>query len=276
MILRKNFCIVTPNLNMGKYLEETIQSVISNMLPGDEYYIIDGGSSDDSLDIIKKYEHIITGWVSEKDKSYSDAVSKGFDKTNLDYLCWIACGDLLLPDSLKNAYEIFSDNNPDFIYGDNIYIDNEGLIIQISNGRAYNITALMYYGNWLPLQDACFWKRSLYLKVGGLDGDLRYAADYDFFLKMSIAGKSLYAPFVFSAFRKHSGQISMKHQNSYRNEQKASRKRVLNFKYNIIDHIKYYLYARIRARIHTMKYSNSYILGKSYKYVCSVKTKFYS
>jgi glycosyltransferase involved in cell wall biosynthesis len=75
-MLKKTFTVVTANLNMSQYLGDTIESVLINLEPGDEYFVIDGASSDDSVEIIKKYERHITGWVSEKDSSYGEALKK--------------------------------------------------------------------------------------------------------------------------------------------------------------------------------------------------------
>ena len=88
--------VVTPSFNMATYLEETIASVLGNLRPGDEYFIIDGGSTDGSLDIIRKYEDRITAWISEPDHGYADAIGKGFDRARNDVLCWINAGDLYL------------------------------------------------------------------------------------------------------------------------------------------------------------------------------------
>lgn len=77
----RSFSVVTPNFNMGHLLSETIQSVLENLRPGDEYFIVDGGSTDGSIDIIKQYADRLTGWVSEQDAGYADAISKGDRKS---------------------------------------------------------------------------------------------------------------------------------------------------------------------------------------------------
>lgn len=211
---------------MGSYLPETIESVLANMTPGDEYFIIDGGSEDDSLDVIKRYESRISGWISERDRGYADALAKGFARSTADYQCWINCGDLLLPRTLDEARISLGETGADMIFGDDFYVDEAGHILQVSDGRVVNFRAMMLHGGWTPLQDACFWKRSLYEQVGGLDPDVRYAADYDLFLRMSMAGVCTYVPKVFSAFRRHQGQTSRLHELAYRRESLEIRTRL--------------------------------------------------
>lgn len=212
------FTIVTPNYNMGPYLGRTIESVIRNLRPGDQYFVIDGGSTDNSLDVIKQYSAHLTGWVSERDNGYADALHKGFKLADGEYLCWINCGDLLLDGAIEKARELFQSNGADMLFGDDYYIDETDRVIFRSCGKVRSLRDMMLFGGWTPLQDACFWRRDLYERAGGLDVGLKYAADYDLFLRMSMAGRSEYVPFVFSAFRRHDGQKSIQGQLQYKRE----------------------------------------------------------
>jgi len=121
----RRFCVVTPNFNMGRYLPETIDSVLANLRPGDEYHVIDGGSTDNSLDVLRSYGDRLTGWISEPDRSYADAVAKGFRRSTNELQCWIACGDLMLKGALDNARELIALENADMIFGDDLYVDEE-------------------------------------------------------------------------------------------------------------------------------------------------------
>jgi len=221
------FSVVTPNLNMGHYLEGTILSVLKNLKEGDEYFIIDGGSTDNSLEIIKKYERYLSGWISETDDGYAHAVAKGFSRSNNPFQCWINSGDFILQGGLDKARLILTETESDLIFGDDIYINEKDYIIQITNGEARNLKLAMLNGGWTPLQDACFWRASLYQKVGGIDIALKYAADYDLFLRMSIAGRACYSPHIYSAFRKHTEQKSIKYKAEYKIEREGSRAREL-------------------------------------------------
>jgi glycosyltransferase involved in cell wall biosynthesis len=213
--------IVTPNYNMGAYLTPTIQSVLANLAPGDEYFIIDGRSSDDSLRIIASYTAQLTGWVSERDRGYADAIAKGFKRATGDVVCWINSGDLLLPGAFDAARAEFDRTGAELIFGSDLYVDEDGRVLRYSHGAVSDLKRAMLYGGWSPLQDACFWTRDLYERIGGLDPDVSHAADYDLFLRMALQGKSAFSPLTFSAFRRHAGQKSIAGSRAYA-EQKAA------------------------------------------------------
>jgi hypothetical protein len=100
-------------------------------------------------------------------------------------------------------------------------------VISFSRGHAADLRSAMLYGGWTPLQDACFWRRSLYERVGEIDPELRYAADYDLFLRFAMTGRTTYVPKAFSAFRRHSGQRSIAGASAYKGERAAVRRREL-------------------------------------------------
>jgi len=216
--------VVTATLNMGRYLRETLDSVLANLRPGDEYFVIDGGSTDGSVELIRGYADRLTGWVSEPDRGYADALAKGFAKATGDILCWINAGDLLLGGALEAAREALTMTGADMIFGDDFYIDESGKVISRSRGYVRDLRAAMLYGGWTPLQDACFWRRSLHERVGGIDTGLRHAADYDLFLRFALAGRAKYVPKAFSAFRRHPGQKSIAQSDDYRRERAFCRR----------------------------------------------------
>lgn len=247
--------IVTPNYNMSNYLEDTICSVLDNLGVEDEYFVVDGGSSDFSQQIIEKYESKITKWVSEKDEGYADAIAKGFRMATGDILCWINSGDLLLPGAFSEVKKIFSEENVDLIFGDDFYIDEENKIIRHSRGYSRKLRSSMLYGSWTPLQDACFWKRRVYEAVGGINSSLKYAADYDLFLKMSLNGNYQYIPKTFSAFRKHGGQKSIAAKRLYSMEREMCRYREIKlhsggFVMDNINRLYQLNMCRMRARLY--------------------------
>lgn len=200
--------VVTPSFNMAAYLEDTIKSVLANLQPGDEYFVIDGGSVDGSVEVIRPHERNLTAWISEPDHGYADALAKGFARASGDILCWINVGDLYLSGALDAARRLLT-SDLDMIFGDDFYVDESNKILAFSRGWVPDLRMAMLYGGWTPLQDACFWRRELYETIGGIDSTLRYAADYDLFLRMAISGRAQYVPHTFSAFRRHAGQKSI-------------------------------------------------------------------
>jgi glycosyltransferase involved in cell wall biosynthesis len=194
---------------------------------GDEYFIIDGGSTDGSVEIIRRHASYLTGWISEPDGGYADALAKGFARASGDILCWINAGDMYLCGALDAARRLLTGNR-DMIFGDDFYIDEDSKVLSYSHGWVPDLRMATLYGGWSPLQDACFWRHDLYLKAGGIDPSLRYAADYDLFLRMALAGRAEYVPVTFSAFRRHVGQKSVSGSKAYLEERKRVRKREIS------------------------------------------------
>jgi glycosyltransferase involved in cell wall biosynthesis len=221
-----SFSVVTANYNMAEWLPETIESVLANLQPGDEYFIIDGGSIDGSVDAIRRYESHLTDWLSEPDEGYAEALAKGFRRCTGEFLCWINAGDLLLKGSLHVARQILAKTGADLIFGDDVYVDEQSRVIFQSRGHIGSLKHVMLYGGWTPLQDACYWRRSLYEQVGGINPALKYAADFDFFLRASLTGQCRYVPKVFSAFRRHSEQKSISGAVQYDSEKQECRRQI--------------------------------------------------
>ncbi len=265
--MRWSFTVVTPNYNMGEYLAPTIESVLRNLGPSDEYFIIDGGSSDSSMDVIQSYEARLTGWVSEPDAGYADAVAKGFRKAGGNYLCWLNSGDLLLEGALDKARAALQQTGADLIFGDDLMIDESSKVVQVTNGHTDDLRKMMLYAGWTPLQESCFWTRAFYERVGGIDPTIKYAADYDLFLRMSLVGRCQYQSAIFGAFRRHEGQLSMSKIALYNAERKRCRARELDaFPSNaLLPLIKAYYWFKVRwrVRMQAQKRNMYHLLGRS-------------
>ncbi|GAG62509.1 unnamed protein product [marine sediment metagenome] len=122
--------VITPSYNQGRFLEKTILSVLNQNYPNLEYIIIDGGSTDESINIIKKYENYIDYWVSEKDRGQADALNKGFKKATGDIIGWQNSDDIYLPSVFLKIAELFKQNPKiDIIYGNRFDIDEDNNII---------------------------------------------------------------------------------------------------------------------------------------------------
>ena len=137
--------IITPSYNQGEYIEETIQSVLSIDYPNIEYWVIDGGSSDDTVSILSKYESDPRfNWLSELDRGQSDAINKGFVRCRGDIWTWINSDDLLLPYSVLEAVEFFKSHPAiDIMYGDLEFIECNGTVIRKIAGDSFDLRKLV-------------------------------------------------------------------------------------------------------------------------------------
>jgi glycosyltransferase involved in cell wall biosynthesis len=196
--------IVTPSYNQAKYLEKTILSVISQDYPNLEYIIMDGGSTDGSLEIIKKYEKFITYWESKKDNGQADAIYRGFLKTTGNIIGWINSDDYFLKGALLTVGKTFMDN-PDVIWatGHGIIVDEKGVLIKKFWNSFISLHSMMAIGCGI-FQPSTFWKRDIFFSVDGFDMSLNYSFDYDLFLKLSKLQKPKRMNAFLSAFRIHS------------------------------------------------------------------------
>lgn len=176
--------IITPSYNQGQYLESTIKSVLGQNYPHLEYIIIDGGSTDDSVSIIKKYEKYISYWVSEPDEGQSHALNKGFALSTGEIVGWLNSDDLYCKDALIHIGELFRDN-PDWqvINGGLFVVDSMGRIIDAS-WPLCNDPRYTYLIGLDIHQQSLFWRKSVFEDVGYLNQKYDFSMDYDFILRM--------------------------------------------------------------------------------------------
>jgi glycosyltransferase involved in cell wall biosynthesis len=178
--------IVTPSFNQGQFVEETIRSVLLQGYPNLEYIIIDGVSTDGSVEIIKRYEKWLTYWVSEPDRGQSAAINKGFKRARGVIYTWLNSDDLLLKDALRNVAVAYS-RSPEAggWFGGCSSIDMDGRIGLIRWPSRLDVDGIAEWReNWV-IQPACFFSEKAWHKCGPLDEDLYYGMDFDLFLKIA-------------------------------------------------------------------------------------------
>ncbi len=195
--------IITPSYNQAAYLEETIRSVLNQDYPEIEYWVLDGGSNDGSVDIIRKYESALAGWVSEKDHGQADAVNKGFARASGDVVGWINSDDYYLPGAVRAAVDTLQ-ANPDcgMAYADVLAINAGGEPINVMSYAQWGLEDLMQFR--VIGQPSVFMRRSLIEKVGGLDASYAYLLDNHFWLGMLQYAPMKYVPATWAAARYHS------------------------------------------------------------------------
>lgn len=175
--------IITPSLNQEMFLEETILSVLQQDYPNLEYIIIDGGSSDDSVGIIKKYEECLSYWVSEKDSGQANAINKGLIKATGDALNWLNSDDLLVPGALRAVGEAYLQfPKSEFWFGDFDVIDKQGQLFFSRKSPFFSFRQL-FYGRQLSSQPAVFFKRQVFEKIGYLNEKFNFCIDLEFWIR---------------------------------------------------------------------------------------------
>ncbi|GBD88055.1 hyaluronan synthase [bacterium BMS3Abin03] len=177
--------IITPSFNQGKYIEKTIQSVFEQNYPNLEYIIIDGGSTDNTVEIIKKYQDKIDYWVSEKDDGQADAINKGIKKATGEIIAWLNSDDFYYPDALHGIAEAYLKYPDAGLYTGNGYkVDRSGNNPRLyANSVGFDYNALLN-GSCFILQPSTFINRKAVDKLGLLDDSLRYGLDLEYWLRI--------------------------------------------------------------------------------------------
>ncbi len=179
--------IVTPSYNQAEFIEETIRSVICQGYPNLEYIIIDGGSTDGSVEIIKKYEEYLTYWVSEPDQGQAHAINKGLRKTNGEIIAWINSDDTYLPNTFLRISKLFKDKSQRLVFGKAHYINDKSQIIGTYNSFPLpnGYQKFRYWRGWGIPQATVFFNKNLLDDYGYIDESYNYSFDYELFIRYS-------------------------------------------------------------------------------------------
>ncbi len=212
--------LVTPSFNHAKFLPRTIQSVLSQRYPNLEYIVIDGGSSDDSVDIIRRFAPSLAHWVSERDSGQSEAINKGLEYATGDIVGWLNSDDTLAPKALwriAEAYQRWPD--ADLVYGHTCLIDTDDKVIKRLVAVPTNARELIRYSRNIWSQPGTTWRRRLQEKIGLLDQNLHYAMDHDFWIRAALAGNLRCIPYHLANLRNHPATKSNLFTDRFRQEQ---------------------------------------------------------
>ena len=201
--------IITPSYNQGEYLEETILSVLTQTYDNIEYIVIDGGSTDNSVDIIRKYVDRITYWCSEKDNGQAAAINKGLKRATGDLVCWINSDDVLFPNFVEKFVNHFvAHPNVDFLYGDVA----QGADMQhatIRRGEVIDYPTMLRTLRVPMPQQATMWRKSVMDKIGYLDPQWHVLLDREYFMRIAQHCVIEYLPGVVAFFRNHENAKSI-------------------------------------------------------------------
>jgi glycosyltransferase involved in cell wall biosynthesis len=196
--------IVTPSYNQAPYLEQTILSILNQSYKNIEHIVIDGGSNDGSVEIIKKHESRLAYWHSRRDRGFGDAINQGWNKSKGSILSWVNSDDLLSPDAVQTVVDIFT-NHPDvdLVYGNARIIDASGLWLRDFPSEPFD--AKKVFTTWEdPIrQPAAFFRRNVFQRFGGLDETFHFCIDFEYWVRIWNETKFLHIPEYLASARMH-------------------------------------------------------------------------
>lgn len=195
--------IVTPSFNQGEYIGETINSVLSQNYPNLQYVIIDGGSDDNTVNVIREYENFLDYWVSEKDNGHGDALNKGFAKCDGEIMAWINSDDKYAEGSFHAVAEIFSQNPMvEWIVGGNMLLDKDGNVLKVGVGQKNIYDYLNSDYRWIT-QESVFWRRSLWDRSGAYISDSHVMVDGELWSRFFLSAELFAVEKTLAGFRYH-------------------------------------------------------------------------
>lgn len=208
--------IVTPSFNQAHFLEVTIRSVLEQDYPRIEYMVVDGASTDGSVEIIRKYaeilvseglpsdrrKHIVSWWVSEKDSGQAEAINKGLARASGEIIAWLNSDDFYLPGAVTAAVKAFEAHpQAGLVYGDTVAVDEKGEVIHFPRYAQWSLQDLLTFH--ILGQPAVFMRREVLLKAGLLDPSFHFLLDHHLWIRMAALAPMVYVPERWAAGRFH-------------------------------------------------------------------------
>ena len=194
--------IITPSFNQAPFLEQTILSVLDQDDCDIEHLVVDGGSTDGSVDMIRRYAHRLTWWVSEKDSGQAEAVNKGAARAHGEIIAWLNSDDTYLPGAVRAAVDVFK-SHPDvvMVYGDMLAVEEHGYVINTLHYRPLSLEDLLCFQ--IIGQPAVFMRRDAFVKSGGLEPTLHFLLDHQLWIKLAAQGEILHVDETWATARYH-------------------------------------------------------------------------
>ncbi len=194
--------VITPSFNQARYLEETLRSVLEQEYPRIEYFVIDGGSTDGSQEIIRKYSGQLAWWASEKDSGQAEAINKGLSRATGEIIAWLNSDDYYLPGAISEAVQVLEEN-PDVVlaYGNMLAVDENGETINVLRYDQLNVEDLLCFQ--IIGQPAVFFRREALERTGGLDPSYHFLLDHHLWLRLALQGQLLHVDQTWAAARYH-------------------------------------------------------------------------
>jgi hypothetical protein len=195
--------VVTPSYNQAEYLERTILSVLNQHYPKLEFFIIDGGSTDGTLDIIRRYEPYLAGWVSEPDRGQTDAINKGFRRATGDYVAYQNSDDVFAPNALWRVAKAWQRApQTDIFFGDMYIVDQQDVVLEEMRVPPFSAGCQIHEGMQV-FNQSLFIRRELLAQTGWLDASLQFVMDYEVVTRLGVRPGSRFrhVPGFWGAFR---------------------------------------------------------------------------